>query len=642
MRTHLLTPCFLTLLLGPALPPSLSLPNEQSDMAAPGPTQVRRPPTPIPFPLIGTSPPDRLHVAPIGQARQNAEIPETQDSSSTTQHPNSEEPTTQPQEAPGSLTDCDEFQRREEFRAESEAALRVADSIPDWIRDASWYYIDVPSFRNGDRSNDSPDTPPWGVKRVFKSNALHKSLYGGDLQGVREKLPYLKQLGVNALILNGVFTARVPFRRADDLLSSLHVNDSVAVAGSIQKVTGETTDPATWTFSDSDRLFLDIVSDARAHGFRVLVMYPHPGPASAGCTGPPLYFYDYADFIWKMNERWLRKQADHDAGSGIDGWADSDVYSGVQRIFAVWRARIKRVNPDAALVGLNQLIREDDNLEVGKQVDALVYTEPSEFVARAFHLGSQVDISELLARHDTMRRRWPECVRQGHLGFFDPRLINCLGFRNGQFGSPAPVEAAQIMTPEMIDLWRLAIVFQLTYSSEYVLPFGEEVGLVHEGPPWYPEPMWWSDLSNPESKKPAFRADFFELVRSLNALRSRHPALRRGSFKSLLVDDQTRLFAFSRSWSGQEVIVAMNAGSAPRQVLLKLGSPAQPVEILNPVFAPRTSDYEGQAPRSPGDPLRSSPDRIETTKDRLNAAGEIDFRLEAKSACMIFVNDDPP
>ncbi|WP_239532986.1 alpha-amylase family glycosyl hydrolase, partial [Serratia marcescens] len=33
------------------------------------------------------------------------------------------------------------------------------------------------------------------------------TFYGGDLDGISEKLPYLKQLGVTALYLNPVFVA---------------------------------------------------------------------------------------------------------------------------------------------------------------------------------------------------------------------------------------------------------------------------------------------------------------------------------------------------------------------------------------------------------------------------------------------------
>jgi hypothetical protein len=39
------------------------------------------------------------------------------------------------------------------------------DPIPEWVKDAIWYYLDVPCFRNGEPANDAPGTPPWGIRR---------------------------------------------------------------------------------------------------------------------------------------------------------------------------------------------------------------------------------------------------------------------------------------------------------------------------------------------------------------------------------------------------------------------------------------------------------------------------------------------
>ena len=59
----------------------------------------------------------------------------------------------------------DRVKRREQYFAEAERALQRTKAIREWIKDALWYYIDVPSFRNGEPANDSSGTPPWGVKR---------------------------------------------------------------------------------------------------------------------------------------------------------------------------------------------------------------------------------------------------------------------------------------------------------------------------------------------------------------------------------------------------------------------------------------------------------------------------------------------
>jgi alpha-glucosidase len=88
---------------------------------------------------------------------------------------------------------------------------------PAWVHEAVFYQIFPDRFANGDPSNDPhpdefeyrgdrPRTYPWESE---PSPGQHFSLafYGGDLQGIRQRLDYIESLGVNALYLTPVFTA---------------------------------------------------------------------------------------------------------------------------------------------------------------------------------------------------------------------------------------------------------------------------------------------------------------------------------------------------------------------------------------------------------------------------------------------------
>ena len=101
---------------------------------------------------------------------------------------------------------------------------------PSWSKNAIWYQIFVERFYNGDKSNDpKPDninipllnmmapagwsvTPwtqnwykqeDWAVKtgRPFNDMVQYRR-FGGDLQGVLDKLDYLQMLGITALFMN--------------------------------------------------------------------------------------------------------------------------------------------------------------------------------------------------------------------------------------------------------------------------------------------------------------------------------------------------------------------------------------------------------------------------------------------------------
>lgn len=87
---------------------------------------------------------------------------------------------------------------------------------PDWAKGAVMYQIYVDRFRNGDPENDvetgeysyigdvSTKVLDWGKIPAVMGV---REFYGGDLQGVWDKLDYLQELGVEVLYLNPVFVS---------------------------------------------------------------------------------------------------------------------------------------------------------------------------------------------------------------------------------------------------------------------------------------------------------------------------------------------------------------------------------------------------------------------------------------------------
>lgn len=87
---------------------------------------------------------------------------------------------------------------------------------PEWAKGAVMYQIFVDRFCNGDDTNDLEDREYFYIgdyaKKVKDWNAYPsamdvRSFYGGDLQGVMDKLDYLQNLGVDVIYLNPIFVS---------------------------------------------------------------------------------------------------------------------------------------------------------------------------------------------------------------------------------------------------------------------------------------------------------------------------------------------------------------------------------------------------------------------------------------------------
>ncbi|MCX7903911.1 MAG: glycoside hydrolase family 13 protein [Caloramator sp.] len=89
---------------------------------------------------------------------------------------------------------------------------------PSWIDEAIFYQIFVDRFYNGNTENDVKDGEY--TYRGFSSKKMkwedkpgkyevygNLDFFGGDLEGISQKIDYLKGLGVNALYLNPIFEA---------------------------------------------------------------------------------------------------------------------------------------------------------------------------------------------------------------------------------------------------------------------------------------------------------------------------------------------------------------------------------------------------------------------------------------------------
>lgn len=90
---------------------------------------------------------------------------------------------------------------------------------PKWVESAVFYQIFPDRFFNGNPDNDvkageytfnghpAQKIENWDAAPEPYEKSFCLDFYGGDLEGIKAKIPYLKRLGVTALYLNPIFSA---------------------------------------------------------------------------------------------------------------------------------------------------------------------------------------------------------------------------------------------------------------------------------------------------------------------------------------------------------------------------------------------------------------------------------------------------
>ncbi|MDR0297753.1 MAG: glycoside hydrolase family 13 protein [Streptococcaceae bacterium] len=93
------------------------------------------------------------------------------------------------------------------------------DTSPDWYKNAIFYQIFPDRFANGNENHlinhpkqnsflyGTEADEPYYIKDAA-GDIVRWDFYGGNLRGIIQKIPYLKELGVTALYLNPIFLAR--------------------------------------------------------------------------------------------------------------------------------------------------------------------------------------------------------------------------------------------------------------------------------------------------------------------------------------------------------------------------------------------------------------------------------------------------
>ncbi len=415
---------------------------------------------------------------------------------------------------------------------------------PSWIADATFYQIFPDRFCNGNPANDPPDVRRWGQPPT------PDSFFGGDLDGIIEKLPYLLDLGVNAIYLNPIFAS--PSTHHYDTHDYFQVDPRLG-------------DLETWrrlvrrAHESGIRLVLDGVFNHCGRGFFAFQDLLQNGPASPyrdwfHVNGFPLNAYEEhlpPNYLGWWNLRSLPKlNTAHPAvrhyifsvarywlEQGADGWR-LDVPNEIDddSFWRAFRAVVKETNPDAYLVG--EIWHDGQRWLQGDQFDGITHYELRTWLLEWLVEGKYRSLA-MLHRLQTLLERYPPAVLQAQL--------TVLGSH----------DTARLLTVAGGDIRtvRLLWLFLLTWPGAPCIYYGDEVGMTGGADPACRGCFPWD--------KRHWNLELRAWVQRLVALRRQLPALRRGAVHLLFAHPRLNLYAHGRGEGAGAAVLALNAGDVP-------------------------------------------------------------------------------
>lgn len=433
--------------------------------------------------------------------------------------------------------------------------------VPEWVHTAVFYQIFVDRFCNGDSSNDPQRLTPWG-----QPPGPH-SFYGGDLQGVLDRLPYLRALGVNGIYLTPIFESgsnhkydTVDYRRIDGafgdkellcrLVERAHgMGIRIILDGVFNHCSwrfppfrdvlecGEQSPYRDWFLIDGFPLARFSEEEARDYSrpfdlsrLNYRIFGTSPGMPKLNTEDPGLERY-----LLDTAAMWTRD-------TGIDGWrldVSDEVNHGFWRSF---RKTVKQINPEALIVGENwhnayPWLRGDQfdgvmNYSVTKsciqffarhEVDAGQFAgDISACLMRNF---DQVNFAmlNLLDSHDTMRF-----------------LTWCGGDKR---------------------LLRMAVLFLFSYTGIPCIYYGSEIGMEGRGDPDCRRTFDWD--------RSRWNLDLFRYYRQVIALRRKEKALQYGTIR---IGAKDGLLYLRRAFEASELVTVINNSGQEKKPRLPAGA----------------------------------------------------------------------
>ena len=508
------------------------------------------------------------------------------------------------------------------------APLSPATNFQGISTDDVIYLIMPDRFANGDSSNDIPPGAPRAATDRRNARAFH----GGDLRGIINRLPYLKELGVTALWLNpwydnwnGIKTCDKPWcpntyyhgyhaidyyaveDRFGDLATLRELVDKAHASGLkiIQdQVANHVGSQHPWVSDPPlDNWFHGTLARHTQNPFRGdLLLSPHASDAARRPTLDGWFSDDLPDMNQEEPEvaRYEIQNALWWVGvTGMDGIRQDTIQYMPRSFIRDLSLALRRQHPRVWMVGE---VFDRDPIHVSyfmggrrgwdgtdTELDALFDFPLWQTSLDVFAGKAPASALRTMLRNDSL---YPDAAR----------LVSMTG--NHDVRRIASTEGMTLEGSMLHHAFLFSVrgIPQLYYGDEIFMEGGDDPDNRRDFPGGFP-----GDARNAfeKSGRTAREQRMFEWTRDWLKLRREHAAMRHGRLVDLASDEDT--YAFARQIDGETIILAFNRAAAPK----KIAAPAA---------------FAGLADNAELRPLIVAKERARV------AGGEIKFEIPARTA----------
>jgi alpha-glucosidase len=469
---------------------------------------------------------------------------------------------------------------------------------PEWVRDQVFYQVFPDRFARG---GTGPVTLPPSVPGQRANEALAWGepvplnkpttvFYGGDLPGIAQRLPYLRQeLGITALYLNPIFASRSnhkydtedytrvdPGFGGDAALAVLReATREHGVRLVLDAVVNHTGAQHPWFNRDGGHATLGAAQSTESP-WRSWYAFDAAGVPRGWKGYDSLPVLDYANPAVKqamfeapdsVMRRWMqppyaidgwRLDAVHMLGEGLGAWNNAGVMQAM-------RAAVKTQDPQAYLVG--EHFNEATSWLQGDQEDGAMNYYGFAHPVRAWLAGMDLN-------HDPVQLSTPDFAA------WMRRAMALVPFENqlAQLNLLDSHDTRRFLTLLQGDIqaMQVAVTLLMTYPGTPCVYYGDEIGLAGGQDPDCRRCFDW-DRSH-------WNQALFQHYRDAIARRHARAELREGAFMELHADGE--VYAYARYTASGATVVAVNRGHQGCELALDLRGLPLPLPATLPLTVP--------------------------------------------------------